>query len=85
MTTKLMLDLPLMKVRAQKQRIMGDFRLHDIPPSPKGVPIFNIRSQSDDIDANGILNVSVEDLTSQKKEITLTMDTTSGLVHIKVE
>ncbi|RXI08956.1 hypothetical protein DVH24_023100 [Malus domestica] len=53
---------------------LGDFRLKDIPPAPRGVPKFNIVF---DIDSNGILNVSAEDmLTGQKKGITLTNDTT---------
>ncbi|KAM2202487.1 hypothetical protein ACFX1R_002197 [Malus domestica] len=53
---------------------LGDFRLKDIPPAPRGVPKFNIIF---DINSNGILNVSAEDmLTGQKKGITLTNDTT---------
>ncbi|XP_050143742.1 heat shock cognate 70 kDa protein-like [Malus sylvestris] len=51
---------------------LGDFRLKDIPPAPRGVPKFNIVF---DIDSNGILNVCAEDmLTGQKKGITLTND-----------
>ncbi|XP_061999495.1 heat shock cognate 70 kDa protein-like [Rosa rugosa] len=54
---------------------LGDFRLQDIPPAPKGVPKFNICF---DIDASGILNVSAEDmLTGQKKGITFTNDRNS--------
>ncbi|KAM1470805.1 hypothetical protein ACFX1S_041628 [Malus domestica] len=52
---------------------LGDFRLKDIPSAPRGVPKFNIIF---DIDSNGILNVSAEDmLTGQTKGITLTNDT----------
>ncbi|XP_004308864.1 PREDICTED: heat shock cognate 70 kDa protein-like [Fragaria vesca subsp. vesca] len=51
---------------------LGDFRLRDIPPAPRGVPKFNICF---DIDSSGILNVSAEDmLTGQKKGITLTSE-----------
>ncbi|RXH94451.1 hypothetical protein DVH24_024135 [Malus domestica] len=47
--------------------------LKDIPSAPRGVPKFNIIF---DIDSNGILNVSAEDmLTGQTKGITLTNDT----------
>ncbi|CAL8125440.1 unnamed protein product [Prunus armeniaca] len=54
---------------------LGDFRLKDIPPAPRGVPKFNICFE---IDANGILNVSAEDvLTGQKKGITLSSNDTS--------
>ncbi|KAM1406593.1 hypothetical protein ACFX2F_001291 [Malus domestica] len=53
---------------------LGDFRLKDIPPAPRGVPKFSFVF---DIDSNGILNVSAEDmLTGQKKGITLTNDAT---------
>ncbi|KAI5346402.1 hypothetical protein L3X38_014281 [Prunus dulcis] len=53
---------------------LGDFRLKDIPPAPRGVPKFNICFE---IDANGILNVSAEDmLTGQKKGITLSSNDT---------
>ncbi|PRQ59120.1 putative Heat shock protein 70 family [Rosa chinensis] len=48
---------------------LGQFKLADIPPVPRGVAKFDIWF---DIDANGILSVSVEDVsTGQKKEITI--------------
>ncbi|KAK9913366.1 hypothetical protein M0R45_037184 [Rubus argutus] len=51
---------------------LGEFRLVDIPPAPKGVPKFNTCFN---IDANGILTVSAEDKsTGQKKEITINSD-----------
>ncbi|KAL6126618.1 hypothetical protein ACLB2K_074665 [Fragaria x ananassa] len=54
---------------------LGDFRLQDISPAPRGVPKFNICF---DIDASGILNVTAEDmLTGQKKGITFTNDRNS--------
>ncbi|XP_021813697.1 heat shock cognate 70 kDa protein 2-like [Prunus avium] len=53
---------------------LGDFRLKDIPPAPRGVAKFNICFE---IDANGILNVSAEDmLTGQKMGITLSSNKT---------
>ncbi|KAI5318980.1 hypothetical protein L3X38_038688 [Prunus dulcis] len=52
---------------------LGEFSLDDIPPAPKGVPEFNVCF---DIDSNGILSVSAEDmLTGQKKGITINRDT----------
>ncbi|KAL6273436.1 hypothetical protein ACE6H2_024128 [Prunus campanulata] len=52
---------------------LGEFSLDNIPPAPKGVPEFNVCF---DIDSNGILSVSAEDmLTGQKKGITINRDT----------
>ncbi|KAK9913507.1 hypothetical protein M0R45_037321 [Rubus argutus] len=54
---------------AKNNNFLGQFSLCDIPPAPKEVPKFEICF---DIDANGILSVSAEDMsTGQKKEITI--------------
>ncbi|CAL8125436.1 unnamed protein product [Prunus armeniaca] len=51
---------------------LGKFSLDDIPPAPRGVPNFDICF---DIDSNGILSVSAEDMsTGQKKGITINSD-----------
>ncbi|PRQ58972.1 putative Heat shock protein 70 family [Rosa chinensis] len=55
-----------------KNNYLGIFSLDDIPPAPKGVHRFNVCFN---IDANGILSVSAEDIsTGQKKEITIKSD-----------
>lgn len=57
---------------AVNNNCLGQFRLVDIPPAPKGVPEFDTCFN---IDANGILTVSAEDKsTGQKKEITINSD-----------
>ena len=51
---------------------LGDFQLDGIPPAPRGVPQIEITY---DIDANGILNVTAEDKSTNKKNnITITND-----------
>merc|ERR1712173_484771 len=51
---------------------LGKFDLTGIPPAPRGVPQIEVTF---DIDANGILNVSATDKSSNKQEkITITND-----------
>ena len=51
---------------------LGTFKLDNIPPMPRGVPQIEV---SFDIDANGILNVSaVEKSTNKTNKITITND-----------
>ncbi|XP_004292167.1 PREDICTED: heat shock cognate 70 kDa protein-like [Fragaria vesca subsp. vesca] len=55
-----------------ENNFLGEFSLDDIPAAPAGVPNFEVCF---DIDANGILNVSAEDLaTGRKKGITINME-----------
>ncbi|XP_072018545.1 uncharacterized protein [Amphiura filiformis] len=52
--------------------LLGKFALSGIPPAPSGVPQIEVTF---DIDANGILNVSAQDvLTGKKNNITITND-----------
>jgi heat shock 70kDa protein 1/2/6/8 len=52
--------------------ILGKFELSGIPPAPRGVPQIEVTF---DIDANGILNVSAMDKSTQKENrITITND-----------
>ncbi|MCI45898.1 heat-shock protein, partial [Trifolium medium] len=52
--------------------LLGTFKLSGIPAAPRGVPQINVRFE---IDANGILDVSAEDMsTGQKNKITITND-----------
>ena len=51
---------------------LGNFKLDNIPPMPRGVPQIEV---SFDVDANGILNVSaVEKSTNKSNKITITND-----------
>ncbi|PUZ41676.1 hypothetical protein GQ55_9G523500 [Panicum hallii var. hallii] len=48
--------------------LLGEFKLTDIPPAPKGVPL----DVTFDIDANGVLNVMAEEMSGQRNSITIT-------------
>ncbi|XP_074272600.1 heat shock 70 kDa protein 18-like [Silene latifolia] len=55
---------------ANENHYLGKFVLKGIPPAPKGIPQFNTVFE---IDADGILTVSAEDIdTKNKKQITVT-------------
>merc|ERR1712159_731061 len=57
---------------AAHNKILGQFNLEGIPPSPRGIPQIEVTF---DIDANGILNVSAADKATGKSEkITITND-----------
>ncbi len=58
---------------AKDNKLLGEFKLEDIPPAPRGVPRFAITFK---LDANGILNVKAKDLgTGKEKDITITAST----------
>ncbi len=68
------------KFAADNKKI-GNFKLDGIPPAPRGVPQIEVTF---DIDANGILNVSANDLgTGKEQKITITAS--SGLSKEEVE
>jgi molecular chaperone DnaK len=55
--------------RAADNRVLGRFRLDEIPPAPRGTPQINVTY---DIDANGILNVTAKDQnTGREQHITI--------------
>ncbi|TQE07146.1 hypothetical protein C1H46_007199 [Malus baccata] len=57
---------------ARDNNYLGEFKLNDIPPAPRSVPKFKVCF---DIDENGILHVSAEDMsTGQKKGLTFNCD-----------
>ncbi|KAI5318987.1 hypothetical protein L3X38_038695 [Prunus dulcis] len=59
---------------AKNNNFLGEFTLHGIPPAPKDVPKFNVYF---DMDANGVSNVSAEDMsTGQKKGIKIKRERT---------
>lgn len=58
---------------AADNKVLGTFRLDDIPPAPRGMPQFAVTFK---IDANGILNVSAKDVkTGKEQSITITAST----------
>ncbi|MCU0783989.1 MAG: molecular chaperone DnaK [Verrucomicrobia bacterium] len=66
---------------AKDSKTIGNFKLDDIPPAPRGVPQIEV---SFDIDANGILHVTAKDLgTGKQQKITITAS--SGLSKDEIE
>ncbi len=60
------------RAMTKDNHLLGKFDLTGIPPAPRGVPQIEVTF---DIDANGILNVSAMDKSSQKmQKITITND-----------
>src|SRR5205809_5269656 len=66
---------------AAQNRTLGKFHLTGIPPAPRGVPQIEVTF---DIDANGILNVTVKDTATQKDQ-KITITSSSGLSKDEVE
>jgi molecular chaperone DnaK len=66
---------------ARDNRLLGQFNLEGIPPSPRGLPQIEVKF---DIDANGILNVSAKDLGSNKEQ-TVKIEQSSGLNESEIE
>lgn len=60
---------------ASENRLIGEFNLEGIPPSPRGMPQIEV---SFDIDANGILHVSAKDQASGKEQ-KIRIEHSSGL------
>ncbi len=66
---------------AKDSKTIGNFKLDDIPPAPRGTPQIEV---SFDIDANGILHVGAKDLgTGKEQKITITAS--SGLSKDEIE
>jgi len=66
---------------ARDNRLLGQFNLEGIPPAPRGTPQIEVKS---DIDANGILNVSAKDLSSNKEQ-TVRIEQSSGLTEDEID
>jgi molecular chaperone DnaK len=67
--------------RASENITLGRFHLTGIPPAPRGVPQIEVTF---DIDQNGILNVSAQDLgTGNKQSITITASNKMSDADIK--
>jgi molecular chaperone DnaK len=66
---------------SRDSKTIGNFKLDNIPPAPRGVPQIEV---SFDIDANGILHVSAKDLgTGKEQKIIITAS--SGLSKDEIE
>ncbi|MEZ5739885.1 MAG: molecular chaperone DnaK [Burkholderiaceae bacterium] len=66
---------------ASGNKLLGEFNLEGIPPSPRGAPQIEV---SFDIDANGILHVSAKDKATNK-ENKITIKANSGLTDAEVD
>ncbi|HEY8607483.1 MAG TPA: molecular chaperone DnaK [Noviherbaspirillum sp.] len=66
---------------ASGNKLLGEFNLEGIPPSPRGVPQIEVTF---DIDANGILHVSAKDKASGK-ENKITIKANSGLSEEEIQ
>ncbi len=65
---------------SKDNKLLGQFRLEDLPTAPRGVPQIEVIF---DIDANGILNVSAKDkATGKEQKITIT--SSSGLTENEI-
>jgi len=66
---------------ASGNKLLGEFNLEGIPPSPRGLPQIEV---SFDIDANGILHVGAKDK-GTGKENKITIKANSGLSESEIE
>jgi len=66
---------------ARDNKMIGNFRLSDIPPAPRGMPQVEVTF---DIDANGILSVKAKDKATGKEQ-RITIEASSGLSESEIE
>ncbi|MHC4261787.1 MAG: molecular chaperone DnaK, partial [Planctomycetota bacterium] len=66
---------------ANDNRLLGNFVLDGIPPSPRGMPQIEV---SFDLDANGILNVKAIDKATNKEQ-SIRIEANSGLSEDEIE
>jgi molecular chaperone DnaK len=66
---------------ARDNKLIGNFRLQDIPPSPRGMPQIEVTF---DIDANGILSVSAKDKATSKAQ-SIKIEASSGLNESEIQ
>ncbi len=66
---------------ARDNKLIGNFRLSDIPPAPRGMPQVEVTF---DIDANGILSVKAKDKATGKEQ-RITIEASSGLSEGEIE
>ena len=66
---------------AADNRTLGNFRLDNIPPAPRGVPQIEVTF---DIDTNGIVNIKAKDLATNKEQ-SITITATTNLSEEEIE
>jgi len=66
---------------AADNKLLGQFDLVGIPPSPRGVPQIEVTF---DIDANGIMNVSAIDKSTSKRQ-DITIQSSGGLTESEID
>ena len=66
---------------ARDNKLIGNFRLADIPPAPRGMPQIEVTF---DIDANGILSVKAKDKATGKEQ-RITIEASSGLSESEIK
>ena len=66
---------------ADDNKTLGNFRLDNIPPAPRGVPQIEVTF---DIDTNGIVNVKAKDLATNKEQ-SITITATTNLSDEEIE
>ena len=66
---------------AADNKTLGNFRLDNIPPAPRGVPQIEVKF---DIDTNGIVSVTAKDLATNKEQ-SITITSTTNLSDEEVE
>jgi len=69
------------RVMADDNKLLGSFEITGLPPTPKGVPKFDVTFA---IDANGIVNVSAVDK-GTGKTVAVTVSTSGGLTPAEIE
>ena len=69
------------RAMAADNRLLGEFNLDGIPPSPRGIPQIEVTF---DIDKNGILSVKATDKASGKEQ-SVTIDNSSGISEEDIE
>ena len=65
---------------ARDNKLIGNFRLTDLPPAPRGVPQIEVTF---DIDANGILSVSAKDKATNRSQ-SIKIEASSGLSESEI-
>eukprot|EP00922_Rhytidocystis_sp_ex-Travisia-forbesii_P005471 GHVS01007978.1.p1 GENE.GHVS01007978.1~~GHVS01007978.1.p1 ORF type:complete len:675 (+),score=165.09 GHVS01007978.1:143-2167(+) len=66
---------------AASNKLLGQFDLVGIPPAPRGVPQIEVTF---DVDANGIMNISAVDKSTNKKQ-EITIQSSGGLTDSEVD
>jgi len=69
------------RTRSADNKLLGQFDLADIPPSPRGIPQIEVKF---DIDENGILDVSAKDKATGKVQ-NIIIKASSGLAEEEIE